>query len=337
MSITNTALLMNKVEKITGLTILLIVLPISSSFAQTCSCAGAPLISSQSAGATSAGHWVLGITYEFHEISTVYNSTTVLEGDETRRSTQSTLVELNYGVTDRLGVSGTFSFVRKHRDSGRSIPGTGNTVVSSGLGDGLITMDYQIIEQSLWNRFGWTVTGGTKIPFGSTTQTNNGFQLNADMQPGTGAWDGVAGTQFSVSLLPWTTMNLFLDSTYRNTGSNERFGENDRYEFGNEWVTHLGAAGEINEDFSYVMQFRYRTTTSDTRNGNIMPNTGGYWFTLQPALNYGITNRFGMRISGQIPVHQNLKGTQPSTTFAVSGSLFINFNQTEQDFIYGTP
>lgn len=280
---------------------------------------------------------MIGFTYEFHEISSVYTGSSLLETDETTRNTQSTLIEVNYGITERLSVSATTTYVRKERESGRTFEGSGRNVTTAGIGDGIVTLDYNLIQQDLWNRFGWSVTGGAKIPFGSTSRTNNGFQLNADMQPGTGAWDGVAGTRFSVSLLPWATMNAFFDATYRYTGSNDRFGGNDEYEFGNELVSNLGAAGEINENFSFELPLRYRSTSSDQRNGVSMPNTGGFWLTLEPAVNYGINDRLGVRLSGRVPVHQDLNGTQPSTTFAVSGSLFINFNQQDQEFIYGTP
>lgn len=305
--------------------------------AQTCSCAGAPLISSQSPGTSAQGQWLLGMTYEFHEISSVYNGTTLLKGDETRRSTQSALFEANYGITDRLGVTGTFTYVRKDRESGRAVPGTGNQVITSGLGDGLITFNYQLVEQSLWNRYGFSLTGGLKMPLGSTSRTHNGFMLNADMQPGTGAWDGVIGGRFSVSLLPHLSMNVFTDTRFRKTGSNPRFGENDEYAFGNELVSNLGFAGEINQQLNYTLQMRYRSTSSDERNGNSMPNTGGYWLSAVPAINYSFSDRVGIRVSGQLPLHQKLNGTQPSTTFTVNGSLFINFNQPQQDFTYGTP
>lgn len=266
--------------QISPLVLLALALLASSGRAQTCSCAGAPLISTQSAGASEAGSWILGLTHEYHAISSIYNGTDLLKGDETRRTTNSTLFEVSYGITDRLNASGTFTFVRKDRSTGIQVPGTGNTVVTYGIGDGLTTLDYSIIQQSLWNRFGWNITGGVKIPFGSTTRTSNGFQLNADMQPGTGAWDGVIGTRFSVSLLPHATINLFTNAMYRHTGANDRFNEDDIYEFGNELVANLGAAGELNDRLSYVIQMRYRSTSSDQRNSQSMPNTGGYWFTL---------------------------------------------------------
>lgn len=307
--------------------------------AQTCSCAGAPLLSSQSTGASSAGNLLFGLTYEYHDISDVYNGTTRLQEETVSRSTQSTLLEVSYGLTDRWSISGTFSFVNKVRNTGLHLPGGGETVTASGIGDGVILLRYNILQQTLWNRYQFSAGGGIKSPFGSTSLTNDGFAMNADMQPGTGALDGVFWANTSVSLLPYSTANLSLLASYRQTGTNSRFTDNDNYRFGNELILNLGVGNRLFTDkLSYQLSARYRSTSSDQLNGVTQVNTGGHWLSVIPTINYGLSEIITTSISARIPIQQNLSGTQPTTSYAISGSIFFNLNNNNNNgFQYGNP
>lgn len=308
------------------------------SHAQTCSCAGAPLLSSQSTGAGSAGNLLLGLTYEYHDISSIYNGTNELRDETLERSTQSVLLEVNYGLTDRLSLSGTFSFVNKERITGLQTTAGGTTVSTNGLGDGMLLLRYVVKKQSLWNRYHLTLGAGAKAPFGTTSLTNNGIALNADMQPGTGSWDGVLWGYGAVSLLPFSTGNVSLLTSYRQTGSNDRFAKNDSYRFGNEFISNLGFSNQLFGNVSYLISLRYRSSSSDRLNNTIQSNTGGKWISLIPTVNYAFSDLLSIALSGRIPVFRDLNGTQPTTTYAVSGSLFININGNKNNgFNYGTP
>lgn len=322
--------------KIASLIVVLVMTINGTLRAQTCSCAGAPLLSSQGAGAYSAGNLLLGVTYEYHDISALYNKSNALTNNEVSRVTQSTLLEAHYGISDRVSLSGTFTYVHKNRTTGLHNPDNVTELTTGGIGDGLFLLKYVMMQQTLWNPVHIGIGAGTKAPLGSSSLENEGIALNADMQPGTGAWDGVLWSEISVSLLPYTTANLFWQNSYRRTGTNERFGAGDNYRFGNELVSTLSVADRIVERLSYMIQLRFRSTASDQRNGNNLPNTGGKWLSVAPALTFGITDRVSARLSGRMPVYQYLNGTQPTTSWAVSGSLFFNFNSSEQEFIYGS-
>ncbi len=310
-------------------------LPVSIQ-AQTCSCAGAPLLGTQSAGASGQGNLLIGLTYEFNQITNLYTGTTRLSNNSVERHTQSALLEVNYGLTNRLSVSGTMSFVHKNRESGISNPGGSQLATTSGIGDGVVLLRYVVSQQSLWNRYHLAIGAGTKAPLGSTSvRSPAGLLFNADMQPGTGAWDGVFWSMAGLSLLPRTTMNLAWVNSFRFTGTNQRFTENDDYRFGNEFISNISASNSINDRFSYSLNIRYRSTTSDRRNEITMPNTGGKWLSIIPDLFIGISDNLSMKLSGQIPVYQDLRGFQPTTTYTVSTSLFINLNRNENSFIHG--
>ena len=316
-------------------TALLVQLPVAI-MAQTCSCAGAPLLGTQSTGASGEGNLLIGLTYEFNQITNLYTGSTRITNNTAERNTQSALLEINYGITDRFSLSGTISFVQKFRESGLSNPAGSQTSTTNGIGDGVLLLRYVLSQQSLWNRYHLAIGAGTKAPLGSTSVRNpNGLLFNADMQPGTGAWDSIFWSQTAISLLPRSTMNLSWINSYRITGTNERFTENDDYRFGNEFISNLSASNSINDRFSYSLNLRYRSTASDQRNEITMPNTGGIWLSVIPDLFIGLSESLSLKLSGQIPVYQDLRGFQPSTTYTLSASLFINFNRNENAFIHG--
>lgn len=292
---------------------------------QTCSCAGAPLISSQSISSASRGNLLLGITYQFNDISKLFSGSDKLNNRTVTRHTQSTLVEINYGITDRLTISGTGTFVEKFRKTGLQNPGNTQSLTTRGIGDGLFMLKYVVHQNTIREQYQLALGGGVKVPFGKSNIVRNGLPLNADMQPGTGAWDGVVWSYLSKTFAPATTLNLFWYNTYRQTGENDRFDNNDRYKFGNELVSTLGVTDKLTGKFSYIMMVRYRSTSSDLLNDEKLPNTGGKWINLQPALSYRLNNQVSFRIAGQVPVYQHLNGTQPTTAFTLSGSVFYNF------------
>ena len=306
-----------------------------AALSQTCSCAGAPLLGTQSAGASGAGNLLMGVTYEFNQITNLYTGSEQITNDSADRHTQSVLFEVNYGLTDRLSASGTFSYVRKQRTSGIGIPGANQTSTTAGIGDGIALLRYTLLPQSLWNRYHVAIGGGVKVPLGSTTLNNpNGLRFNADMQPGTGAWDGVFWSSVGMHLLPFSTINFSFTNSYRRTGTNSRFVEGDEYRFGNEFISILGVSDTVTDRISYKLNARYRSASSDQRNNTIQPNTGGKWVTLIPDLYITTSDRTSIKLSGQIPIYQELNGLQPSTTYALSASFFININSSQNTFIH---
>lgn len=313
---------------------LLTAIPLS---AQTCSCAGAPLLSSQTSGTSSAGNLLFGITYDYHDISSIYTGNSRLDDETVTRTTQSVLLEANYGITDRLSISSTFSFVSKNRTTGLHTSSGGTPVTTNGIGDGVFLLRYIIHPQSIWSPYHIAVGAGTKVPFGTTSLTRNGLAMNADMQPGTGAWDGVLWSYVSTGFSAGSTHSLFISNSYRHTGSNERFSSTDNYRFGNELIVNLGFFDQLVDNLSYMLTLRFRSTSSDQLNQNIMPNTGGKWLNIVPDLNYSFSENISVRLSGQIPIYQYLNGTQPTTSFALSSSLFISFNNRDGNFNYGRP
>jgi hypothetical protein len=73
-------------------------------------------------------------------------------------------------------------------------------------------------------------------------------------------------------------------------------------------------------DFSFVARFRH--TAPDKFGGADLPNTGGSWISLVPGLNIKVTDELTVRASGQFPVYRELTGTQLTTTYTASVTVF---------------
>ncbi|MEX2603453.1 MAG: hypothetical protein WD361_04585 [Gracilimonas sp.] len=304
--------------------------------AQTCSCAGAPLISSQNFTTVSEGNLVAGLTWEYNNISKLYNGSNKLENLTQERSTKTALLELNYGISNRFSLTSTFTFIEKRRTTGLQIQNTSNTVTTSGLGDGLVMAKYHLINQDLWNPYQVSIGMGTKIPFATTSLKANNLSLNADMQPGTGAWDGIAWL-FASRVLRYINMNVYFNSSFRYSGTSERFNSTDKYRFGNEFVSLAGVTGAMFDRLSFDIQMKFRKTNKDQRNKFKLPNTGGEWLNIKSGIVYQIHEQINIQLRGEAPIYQHLDGTQPTTTFIVSGSVFFSLKKAQKGFTYGTP
>lgn len=303
-------------------------------YAQTCSCAGAPLISSQSLGTAGEGELLLGFTQEYNEISDLYSGDRELQNRSQERHTLTSLLEVNYGITERLSLSATFTFISKSRTTGLQNPEFTETMTTNGPGDGLFMIKYNMIRQTLWKPYQLSAGGGVKVPVGVTGLKNNGLALNADMQPGTGAWDGVGWLFGSYTFRQWN-LNVYSVNSFRITGSHERFNANDRYRFGNELVSSAGVSGVLTDPVSFNVLLKYRTTSPDRRNNNEMPSTGGQWLSIKPGLSWQPGDRFNVQVAGELPLYRTLNGTQPTTSYVLSASLFYTFGVKSSAFIYG--
>lgn len=264
-----------------------------------------------------------GITYEFKEISDLYSEDNQLTNNTVERNTQSTLLEFNYGITDRLTLTGIATYIQKQR----LLLENNNELITRGIGDGMVLLKYVLHQNTMSAQYQLAVGGGAKIPFGTTSLKDDNIALNLDMQPGTGAWDGILWSYFSKTFAPASTINFFLFNTYRATGTAERFNENDQYKFGNELVINTGITDELFSDFSYIAMASYRSTSSDRQNGQEMPNTGGKWVSLEPAIRYQLNPSLSVKVSGKLPIYQHLNGIQPTTSYTASVSLFYNFGK----------
>jgi len=166
--------------------------------------------------------------------------------------------------------------------------------------------------------------GGVKLPVGDDRVINSaGERVEPAATPGTGAWDGMFGAAYTVSLMP----NLALDASAQYTVR----GEAHDYRLGNRF--DAGAAlgwrviGEAKSFPQVSLQAEAnvrsieKSEASDARD----PNTGGTVLFLSPGVRVRFSEHAAWTVGVQLPVVQDLNGDQVETDFRVTSSINITF------------
>ncbi len=268
----------------------------------------------------------MGLSYVYNLLDNVYEGTNYLEDNTRNRISQSILMQADYGVSEKFSLSGLFTYISQERNIS-AYQGATNTVSASGIGDALLLIKYNLIPLTILKEQELSFGLGTKIPLGKSDLTSNGVLLPADMQPGTGSWDFILWSYYSQGRLFELPLNLVINFSYRQNGTNERFGNNNgSYKFGNELITQLGFSYRTDLPIDFTLFTRMRTTGKDQFLENPIPNTGGNWLYLVPGINIKVNRSIVFRITSEIPIYRNLNGTQLTTTFTTAASIYYTIN-----------
>ncbi|MDH4096768.1 MAG: transporter [Nitrospira sp.] len=228
---------------------------------------------------------------------------------EIRTITQTVTFDLNYGITDRLGIQVTIPYLwrtHKHLDGlGEAGPnGNGELVPfrDNGVGDVTFTGKYNILPTLR----SMIVTGfGVQVPTGTTTaRDDHGGIMESPGQLGRGHVGLIGSLYQTYELIP-QRLNQFFYGSYRHT-----FRNNDGYQFGDEYNLSLGASGVPLASTPWLMltgQFHWRYMVHDNMNASLwqsapagnggevdpfeidplfanrrVPNTGSTYFAFSP-------------------------------------------------------
>jgi hypothetical protein len=300
---------------ITAVLVLLVFGSHKPAFAATCSCAGVPLLASIDTSATEKGQLFISYGAEYHQINDLVSGSDDVNDETLRdRNTTSQVLSASYALTDHWAVSALVSYVKHNRTIGASVFGTTST---SGISDSVILARYTPLSITPFSRHALSLGLGVRIPTGED-DFGDFFVLSEDMQPSTGAFGEILWTSYSYAFNQAATLQFNASANYTFNEENDR-----QYAFGNEFNFASGISQNIGTKFSYSAALRYRTTRADTRFGFEIPNTGGQWLDFVPGVQYAITDKFNIGLSGRIPVARKLNGvlqftTSYSYTFSVS-------------------
>ena len=302
----------------------------STTFAQACCSGGTPLSSNLGIQPLEEKLLQFQLSYDYNTQRDLILGDRQLEDDSRHRDTHSLLLRTSYAFAPRWSITGLFSLVRQEEDIFRS---TGNfTTASQGIGDLVGLLQYALVSKTNTNLI---LAGGAKIPIGVTDRIDQrtGIELNPDLQPGTGAWDGIFGLHFAQNHFLKQNLSIFFTNTYRLTSKDDRFDGRQTYKFGNEWISQLGfkdrfLIGGLIVDPSIV--FKYRNTLRDEVDQSLVPNTSGHWVHLLPGIDLAFHPDFAIGASFELPIYRNLFGTQLTTTRKITLSLnyTLRSNQT---------
>jgi len=298
--------------------------------AQACSCGGAPLLGALEASAVEANHWHLGLGFESRSIADVVSGSEVLDDDLRERSVRAGSLEISRGLSDRLSLAAVLTWLEQERDTAAA--GGRDRLRTRGPGDALLLLKLSLLRPSLFSANELALGAGVKAPLGRSDLRAGGTLIAADMQPGTGSWDGILWGRASRDLRDIATLNLRASATWRFNGVNERFGEGrGSYRFGNELTGRLGAGYQPRERLDLSLDTILRRAEADRFAGVELPNSGGTWLDIEPAMGLRLSDGLVGRATLRLPLARWLSGTQLSTAFAFTLSFLFDFADPFRD------
>lgn len=302
--------------------------------AQTCCSGGVPLSNNLGLPASDAKTLQFALTYDLNVLRTLKTGRQTLADNARNRKTHSGIFEVGYSFSDKFSADGFFSFVRQERTINQF--GNTNFSATNGVGDAVLLLKYKV-----WASTGTTtvlqIGAGPKIPIGGTNRRNiQGLALNADMQPGSGAWDGILFAQFSHVLGFRPSMSLVATSTYGIKGKNDNYFDVQTYQFGKEFQFNIGLSDRFLVSKSIIdlsILFQYRNQKPDQIDGVDLPSTGGNWVFVNPNLAYWISPDFSLNIGVSLPLLANLSGTQVTPTYRFTTGIFYRISKKAKELM----
>lgn len=303
-------------------------------YAQTCCSGGVPLSNNLGLPNEGKGIWIVGLNYDYNNLNTLNAGTVELDDDSRQRITNSVLLNFGYSLTDRISFETLFSWVNQTRTITQF--GNENFTETSGIGDAVFLIKYSIPD--LLGSFSVVNYGlGVKAPLGKSDHTTeNGIQLTADLQPGSGAWDGLGWVSVSKGLNFRPSGTISGSLTYRLPGKNRSYLNNTAiYQFGNELQANVGYTDQVIILGALVnpgLIFKYRNVLEDKIDGQGIPNTGGEWIFVRPELTVPFRQNLNISTRFELPVYSFVEGTQLTPTIRISVGVSYQFNNRENDF-----
>lgn len=222
---------------------------------------------------------------------------------------------LGYGVTPDLAIFGVLPYTRRFLDAS-----TGNS-----LGDARIFGRYTIYKHDF--------TGGTfriapfvglEVPTGEDQESDAQGVLPTPLQKGSGAWDYFGGL---ISTYASIDYNLDAQISYQNNGEDHGIEGGDIFRADASFQYRIFPK-EINGDvqgYTYaLLESNFVYEDKMRVNGVDNANSGGTRLYLTPGLQYAAKRWIG-EVAVQIPVTQNLNGTNREDGYIIRTGFRINF------------
>ncbi len=299
-------------------------------YTQTCCSGGVPLSNNLGLPNEGQGSFLVGLNYDYNNLNTLNAGADKLDDDSRKRITNSVLLNAGYSFTDRISLEALFTWVNQTRTISQF--GNENFTKTSGIGDAVFLVKYAIPDV-LGERTLLNLGLGTKVPLGkSDLTTQEGFQLTADLQPGSGAWDGLGWLSISKRLDFRPSVTFSGSFTYRLTGKNTSYlNDTSVYEFGNVIQANVGYTDQflwLNTIFNPGLIVKYRKAFEDRIDVSELPNTGGQWIFIRPELAVKLTPKLSLTTRVELPVYSYVDGTQLTPTVRMTAGVSYVFKKS---------
>ncbi len=238
-----------------------------------------------------------------------------------KTTTRTATLDMNYGLTDRLGIQVTIPY--KHVESNAQIGGLTPVPYSEGgLGDIRATLKYNVLPTLR----SMVVLGvGVDFPTGSYGKFAQGTTLaESTLQIGRGNFGILPMLYQAYELIPHR-VNQFASASYRHT-----FKNSDGYQFGDEVSAALGVNVIPLEQTPWLVltqQFNFRWMQNDAMDASLfvfsggrqilldpivkpraVPTTGSTYVAYSPGVMFNVFNVASVYFIAQIPIHRDFHG-----------------------------
>ena len=231
--------------------------------------------------------------------------------------------ELSYGVFEDFQLSASLGWyrgedVREGHFNDLGQPEIAEAGSVSGMTDMWLGAKYRVLKGPHGH---WALFGGVKLPLGRDDVRSDGGteRLEPSLQPGSGAFDFLFGTAYSV----WLTTRLTLDTSAQYTLRTE----NDNFKIGDRVEGGVALAYRLVEDIatypqpSLFVEANVVHLFKNEQNGEKTRNSGGSYIFLAPGIRLGISQHVSFSVSPRFPALQALNGEQQETLFKVVAAL----------------
>lgn len=296
-------------------------------FSQTCCSGGVPLSAGLGLANEEEKTLQLQLHYDLNVLQILKTGTEVIEDDSRTRRTHSVLLQSAYNISKRFAAEVLFSWVQQDRLIQQF--GDENLSRTSGLGDAALLLKFQIFS-SPQEHTQLNIAVGSKVPLGpADLQQENGLSINADLQPGSGAWDGILWGQLIHKPRARPSMSFNATTVYSLKGSNHAYLGQQSYRFGNELQLMIGLSDRFfigNSIIDPSLSIRYRSVKQDRLNQQSLPSTGGQWIFLNPGFSYWLSPSYALQTRFELPLYAKLTGTQLSPSYRLTIGLFAKIS-----------
>ncbi len=300
-------------------------------YSQSCCSGGVPISNNLGLPSAEAKAVQFALSYDLNLLNTLKEGSSKLDDRSRKRLTHSILLQSGYVINKRWSAEIFLSWIRQER----IIKQFGNTNETStrGIGDGVVLIKYRLLSDQR-QRMNWFIGAGAKFPTGSSDKKDkNNISLNADLQPGSGAFDVIAWSQILKNSKQRPSMTFSGTATFTAKGKNRNYLGSQVYQFGNEWLVIAGVADQfIASGFLWgaSLQTIYRHASQDKNDGENNPGTGGRWVFIRPGINLkpGISST--INISATVPAYGWVRDTQLSPTIRFNAGFYFEIPGQKQ-------
>jgi len=274
-----------------------------------------------------AGTLQLNLSYDYNKLNNLKVGSQSLDDKSRLRLTHASLLNWSLNLSNKIAIEGILSYLIQERRINQVI---GKDLArTQGFGDALLLVNIQLYSNTLKTSQLRTAFG-IKAPLGSYNERNDiGLIYNAELQPGSGAWDAIGWIQWSQSFgfRPSLAYNATL--AYSRKGENSQYLGNQNYQFGNEIQLTLGVGDRLLWGKLLIdpgLAFRYRLAQSDRFDRSPLPATGGNWIFMEPSLAIWLGSEWSVNFNLSFPVWAYVQDTQFSPTIRSNFGIYHRLN-----------